>query len=43
MQHKKQNLKKKVKVENTISLYVHPLFANPPRIIFDRNVPLTRK
>jgi hypothetical protein len=38
-----KDLKKKVKVENTLFLYVHPLFMDPPKIIFDRKVPLTHK
>ncbi len=37
------NLKRKVKVENTVSLYGHPLFADPPKITFDKKVPLTHK
>jgi hypothetical protein len=32
-----------MKVESTIFLYVHPLFVNPPKIIFDRKIPLTCK
>jgi hypothetical protein len=39
----RKNLKKKMKVESTISLYVHALFINPPKIIFDRKIPLTCK
>jgi hypothetical protein len=37
------DLKKKVKVERIASLYVHPMFAYPPKIIFDKKVPLTHK